>query len=265
MKKKLSPVAGVTLVEILIGIVISMIMMAAMFTSYQAVNNSYSQVIDRAKISQTGRGVIGMLVKDIRLAGFKYFDDVSKSPTNYVPILITKSTGSGSCDKIDIMYSDRRVKQGTKPRAYEYTTYKITYECKASNIVDKKTNQNINAFAIYKSKSKWSGSNWVAPSQSTDDLIYKDEMIVDHVQDFVLIPVDEKGKIINPVPTTLTGSNKIRVVDILLSLRSQSPFYKQQKQIESYSLGQKSNTTFKDKFLREAIIVSANTRNMGLE
>ena len=118
---------------------------------------------------------------------------------------------------------------------------------------------------IYKSKSKWSGSNWVAPSQSTDDLIYKDEMIVDHVQDFVLIPVDEKGKIINPVPTTLTGSNKIRVVDILLSLRSQSPFYKQQKQIESYSLGQKSNTTFKDKFLREAIIVSANTRNMGLE
>ena len=41
--KKLSPVAGVTLVEILIGIVISMIMMAAMFTSYQAVNNSYSK------------------------------------------------------------------------------------------------------------------------------------------------------------------------------------------------------------------------------
>ena len=40
MKKKNSSIAGVTLVEILIGIVISMIMMAAMFTSYQAVNNS---------------------------------------------------------------------------------------------------------------------------------------------------------------------------------------------------------------------------------
>ena len=264
MKKKLSPVAGVTLVEILIGIVISMIMMAAMFTSYQAVNNSYSQVIDRAKISQTGRGVIGMLVKDIRLAGFKYFDDVSKSPTNYVPILITKSTGSGSCDKIEIMYSDRRVKQGTKPRAYEYTTYKITYECKASNIVDKKQIKKL--MLLQFTNQKVNGVDQIGfPSQSTDDLIYKDEMIVDHVQDFVLIPVDEKGKIINPVPTTLTGSNKIRVVDILLSLRSQSPFYKQQKQIESYSLGQKSNTTFKDKFLREAIIVSANTRNMGLE
>ena len=89
MKKKNSSIAGVTLVEILIGIVISMIMMAAMFTSYQAVNNSYSQVIDRAKISQTGRNILGMIVKDIRLAGFKYFDDISKTPTNYVPIYIT--------------------------------------------------------------------------------------------------------------------------------------------------------------------------------
>ena len=41
MNKKISSIAGVTLVELLIGIVISMIMMAAMFTSYQAVNNSY--------------------------------------------------------------------------------------------------------------------------------------------------------------------------------------------------------------------------------
>ena len=38
--KKLSSSAGVTLIEILIGIVISVIMMAAMFTSYNAVNNT---------------------------------------------------------------------------------------------------------------------------------------------------------------------------------------------------------------------------------
>lgn len=265
MNKKISSIAGTTLVEILIGIVISMIMMAAMFTSYQAVNNSYSQVIDRAKISQTGRSIIGMLIKDVRLAGFKYFDDVSKSPTDYVPILITKSTGAGSCDKIDIMYSDRSVQPGSSPRAYDYTTYKITYECKASNIVDKKTNQKISAFAIYKSKSKWSGSNWVAPANSTDDLIYKDEMIVDHVQDFILLPIDEKGKIINPIPTTLATSNKITVVDIMLSVRSQNPFFKKTKSIISHSLGNKTSATFNDKFLREAIVVSANTRNMGLE
>ena len=256
-------ISGITLIEILIGIVISMIMMAAMFTSYQAVNNSYSQVIDRAKISQTGRNIVGMIVKDIRLAGFRYFDDTSKSPTNYVPILITKATGSG-CDKIDIMYSDKRVKPASKPKVYIYTTYKITYECKQSNILDKKTKNKISAFAIYKSKSKWDGSDWESPTNSTDDLVYKDEMIVDYVQDFILIPIDDKGKIISPTPTTLANSNKIKVIDILLSVRSQNIFYKNNKSKTIYSLGKNTNKKFNDKFLREQIVVSAHTRNMGL-
>ena len=71
MKKKLSRIAGVTLIEILIGIVISVVMMAAMFTSYNVVNNSSSQVTDRAKISSQGRDVIGMMMRDIRNAGNK--------------------------------------------------------------------------------------------------------------------------------------------------------------------------------------------------
>ena len=62
--KILNKQSGVTLIEILIGVVISMIMMAAMFVSYNAVNSSYSQVIDRAKISQTGRDVTSMLIRE---------------------------------------------------------------------------------------------------------------------------------------------------------------------------------------------------------
>ena len=58
MKKKLSNIAGVTLIEILIGILISVVMMGAMFTSYTVVNNTYSQVTDRAKISIAGRDVV---------------------------------------------------------------------------------------------------------------------------------------------------------------------------------------------------------------
>ena len=79
MRKKLSKIAGVTLIEILIGIVISVVMMAAMFTSYNVVNNSYSQVTDRAKISSQGRDVIGMMMRDIRNAGYKYYGDNVKT------------------------------------------------------------------------------------------------------------------------------------------------------------------------------------------
>ena len=75
MKKNKKSISGITLIEILIGIVISMIMMGAMFTSYSVVNSSYSQVSDKAKISQSARNLVGMLVRDVRMAGFKYFND----------------------------------------------------------------------------------------------------------------------------------------------------------------------------------------------
>ena len=43
-KNKLKNIAGLTLIEMLIGVVISSIMMAAIYTTYTVVNNSYGQV-----------------------------------------------------------------------------------------------------------------------------------------------------------------------------------------------------------------------------
>ena len=71
--KNIKKSLGFTLIEILIGIVISTIMMAAMFTTYNVVNNSYSQVSDVAGISRAGRDVVSMMMRDVRMAGFKYY------------------------------------------------------------------------------------------------------------------------------------------------------------------------------------------------
>ena len=71
-KNRINNIAGLTLIEILIGVVISSMMMAAMYTTYNVVNNSYSQVSDKAKISRAGRDIVGMLMRDIRMAGFHY-------------------------------------------------------------------------------------------------------------------------------------------------------------------------------------------------
>ena len=89
--KKLKNCSGVTLIEILIGIVISVIIMAAMYTSYQAINGSYSQVTGKAKASQTGRNVLGMLMRDLRQAGFKFLEDNIINDDQ--PISITKNRG----------------------------------------------------------------------------------------------------------------------------------------------------------------------------
>ena len=89
MKKKLSNIAGLTLIEILIAIVISSLMMAAMFTSYTIVNSTYRQVTDRAKISQSGRDLVGQILREVRMAGFRYINDNIAANDDHNPIKIT--------------------------------------------------------------------------------------------------------------------------------------------------------------------------------
>ena len=57
----------------LIGVAVSSIMIAAMYSSYTVINNSYSKVTDVASISRSGRDIVAMLMRDIRMAGYKYY------------------------------------------------------------------------------------------------------------------------------------------------------------------------------------------------
>ena len=76
---------GFSLIEILIGVAIASIMMAAMFASYTVVNNTYSRVTDVAGISRSGRDIVSMLMRDIRMAGFKYYYGVFENSNNDIP------------------------------------------------------------------------------------------------------------------------------------------------------------------------------------
>ena len=73
IKKRMKGEHGLTLIEILIGIVITALMMGAMYTSYNVVNKTYNQVSEKAKISKTSRDLVSMLMRDIRMAGYKYY------------------------------------------------------------------------------------------------------------------------------------------------------------------------------------------------
>ena len=280
MKKKLSSIAGVTLIEILIGILISVVMMAAMFTSYTVVNNSYSQVADRAKISTAGRDVIGMLLRDIRLAGFKYHNDNIPTSNEHAPIIITKSSNfAQSCDKIEIVFGTIAGKPTGNPLKYEYERYKITYECKRSTIPDKSATPlpgnkfpPIDAFALYKSKEGWNttSNKWNNPATDGNSKTYSSEIVLDYVSDLVLNAIDDKGLLINPPPTPTNATKdklyKIKTVDIALSVRSSKEFYRTSKLRKILAMTDSSrNRSNTDKYLRESIVVSAHARNLGLQ
>ena len=289
-KNKFNNTAGITLIEIMIGVVISAIMMGAMYTTYSVVNNSYSQVTDRAKISRSGRDIIAMLMRDIRLAGFKYHfganaSGISKQDNlQYVggnssigdshdPIIVVENELGYSaeddvsknntiddlcCDRIHIVYGDFNQNDTAQP----YKRYKVTYYALPSS------NDDDQYYAVYKSKESW--------IQTTDDLTgswvtdctecFTGELIRDHLVDMEFIVFDNQGRIISPPPRPDDASRKdlynIATVDVRLTFRSKREFFRIKKPRLVKGLGERT-FDHDDKFLRDSVVVSIHTRNIG--
>ena len=150
--RKLSKIAGVTLIEMLIGVAVSSIMIAAMYSSYTVINNSYSKVTDVASISRSGRDIVAMLMRDIRMAGYKYYygynaenealsidqriprqdylqfvagDTTETMLDSHVPIVIYRST-------LNYLYSDSE----PKIPGYDSITTNATFPSKAGEPED---------------------------------------------------------------------------------------------------------------------------------
>ena len=168
-KNTLKNNSGLTLIEILVGVVVSAIMITAMYTTYSVVNNSYSKVTDRAKISRAGRDIVELLMRDIRMAGFKYIlgtNDLGFSTRTYLEfvggdttvershdaiIIESGKTALGPgvddgetygrhddrdqcCDRIHIVYDDFDQNDAVQP----YKRYKATYYAKPISDKEKK-------------------------------------------------------------------------------------------------------------------------------
>ena len=280
MKKKIINIAGLTLVEILIAIVITSLMMGAMVTSYNLVNNSYRQVADRAKISQAGRDIVGTMLREIRMAGFKYMGDLIPITNEHNPIKIYKETsGTSGCDVIEIVYGGvdyNKPSLGTAA-TYTHTRYKITYQCKVSKKLDSDTGKSV-GYQLLKSKEKWNGTSWVTGSSD----LFKEEAVLDYVQDLVFIPYDEKGKVISSYSSGGSHINNeyypsnekafdVRTIDIALIVRSSKKFYRNKTIRKILSIAttgasnQLRNLEQNDQYYRDTIAVTANARNAGLE
>ena len=316
-------IIGLTLIEILIGIIITSIMMAAMYTSYNVVNRSYTQVSEKAKISRSSRDLISMLMRDIRMAGFRYYagpDQIAKfaedstegidgcpdpgimlPKTSYLkiedsndplkhhnPLVIRKNTqGAGTvttggandtcCDQIQISYEDfNQNDHGLGEQVYK--RYRITYFADASPTspdsyaVFKRVesyNQPREGCDLY---SNFAAADWV---RTCPECTREDVLVRDHIEDMEFIPIDQDGRVIKDSSGNYPAPEKpgirdrlydIRGVDIKLTFRSKEFFFNEsstganQKIITGLS---ERNLQTNDRYLRDSVIVTVGTRNIG--
>jgi len=271
--KRLKNCSGVTLVEILIGIVVSVIIMGAMYASYSAINNSYSQVTDKAKASQTGRNVLGMMTRELRQAGYKSFEDNITNGDE--PINITEDRGgvgagtvSDDCDHIRIVYGDATL-DANQEEVYE--RYRVTYFCNPSQLLDPDGNLEATN-AIFKQKEEWVDNAWVTNGNNS----YPQQLITDYIDELIFIAKDKNGRAIDPPPQNDAGNaNRMRVYDIraieiALTTRSRKDFYRTTTNNDGnsrtiFDIDDDDETIIDDLFLRETTVLSVNTRNVGLE
>jgi len=302
-KNKLKNISGITLVEILIGIAVSALMVTAMFTTYNVVNNSYSQVTDRAKISRSGRDVIAMLMRDIRLAGYKFYmgtntlgitkadnltyhtgEDVIEE--SHDPIIIIHNelgyspTGTEApdkkidtakdkcCDKIHIVYGDFDHTDVEQP----YKRYKITYYAKPN---PKGTVTN-SYYGIYRTKESWieNEANPVGQWVTDCDECYHEELLRDHLDDMEFVAFNKHGRNLfnseensfpRPDKANKTELYNIRIVDVRLTFRSKDEVYRPGNNTKARwvkGLGNRARAFF-DRYLRDSVVVSIHTRNIG--
>ena len=309
-KKNIKNIKGLTLIEILIGVAVTALMMGAMFSSYTVVNNSYNQVTDRAQVSRSSRDIVGMIVRDIRLAGFKYyfgenaegiaqFEDLTHVSGNedgrtiddsHDPIIVFKDTlgydfnaddatgatnkwnnlKSKCCDQIRIVYGDFSKVDGQK-----YKKYRITYYAEPMQ-----KNENDKFYGVYKAKESWLETDEFSGSwDSTCSECYSNQLVRSHVVDMEFLLFDENGKHLYnletrtyPQPNNASSVDLYRIaqVDLRLTFRSKKNFYRtigtEQKQRLVLGLGEeRADENFNDKYLRDSVVVSISTRNLGLD
>jgi len=247
MNKK--DIKGLTLIEILIGVAITALMMGAMFASYSVVNNSYNQVTDKAKVSRSSRDIVGMIIRDIRLAGFKYYygandegieqfhdlEHISGSESDrtvndsHDPIIVFKDTlGYSTADNTDTTvgtitkhqnHPDQccdqiRIVYGDFVKAddQKYKKYRLTYYA-----LPMSKNENDKYYGIYKAKESWVKNDeyergaWI----STCAECYKDQLVRSHLVDMEFLLFDENGKhLFNTQTLTYPRPDNISSVDL---------------------------------------------------
>lgn len=94
-----------TLVEMLVALAVSSIIVAAAYSSFEMVSSQYKKNMDVIDMHTSGRAVMRIIERDIRMAGFEYRDTDAKIIYGTIsnPLAIIDS-GNKCCDEVTVIY-----------------------------------------------------------------------------------------------------------------------------------------------------------------
>ena len=96
-----------TLVEMLVALAVSSIIIAATFASFELIQKQYKKNIDVAELHTSGRAIMTILEREVRMAGYEFRDGNGLMTYGSItaPIEI-KDSGNKCCDEVTIIYDE---------------------------------------------------------------------------------------------------------------------------------------------------------------
>ena len=224
---KLKSNRGLTLVEILIAVVVSSIVMAAMFFTYDIFQKSYKGIVDRSVISQNSRNAISIMIRDMRMAGYKDFNQTDPLPT---PTII-HTNNNNAPDEIQIIYDENKNDR-----------IKIAYKLDKEKSTD-------NYYFLAKARYGWNGSAWTTSIAGG----YAFEKVADYFEDLQFSLKNSSGN-------KTTQSSSANYIEVYAILKSPNEIHKQP--VAQNFISDNRTIVVTDKYLREDFFVSVYPRNI---
>ena len=175
---------GITLVEILIGIVVSGIIVASMYGSFQVVNNTFQNSNAQSGVNQNFRRAILMLSQDIKKAGYSdYGQETQRLPTDVPLRIFDDEDGNQS---IEIIYQ-------ANGNSYR-TTYSVNGHSRVSPAL-------VGTRELTKRVNQWSTANnsWGAAS-ANNDRTFDFEIVLPFISTLEFDLANQNGQL-SPSPT----------------------------------------------------------------
>ena len=175
-----------TLVEMLVALAVSSIIIAATYASYELIQKQYKRNIDIAEMHTSGRSIMQVLEREIRMAGYE-FRDANGTMTygSIVGGLVITDSGDACCDEVTLIYDDVEdvvnAKGEVTSSSVERIKIRFWTEAYTSNKGDR--------FRLYKRKTILGRNNAILGSP----IVGPKEVMADYIDDLQISNISTTG------------------------------------------------------------------------